>query len=289
MKFGAVEDVHRSPQRVVAEPPDPAHVGRPAAGREARPLDEVAAGTQRVDEALDLARVHAAVGVDHHDVLTTRRGESGAQRGALAGLLLEDDADVGPHGARDLHGPVGRPAVDEDDLIGDLRQALEHPRHVAFLVERRDHHAHAGADHRVRLRRCERVGRGVENGVFPQHPACLLCVGGAPREGSGGALGTATLVYAPVRRKLDNGRHVVDRCQLLGSSCVYPAREFTRRSQETADDADGRAVRGQHAARGIDVKPCPPGSPADERGDPGPPARRTPRRPSSGCPGSTAR
>ena len=62
-------------------------VGAAAAGQEARPLGEVGAGLQRLDEARDLGGIGRAVGVEHHDDVAGDRGEAGAQRVALAAAV----------------------------------------------------------------------------------------------------------------------------------------------------------------------------------------------------------
>ena len=106
----------------------------------ARALDEVGAVLERVDEAVHLARIGAAVGVDHHDDLARGRREAGAQRGALAAVELVHDDDVRTRAAREdsVRRSTGRRRGPARDPLG---QILDHPQQAALLVQRRDHNA----------------------------------------------------------------------------------------------------------------------------------------------------
>ena len=97
------------------------------AGQEARAVDHVGAVLQeRAHQAGVVARVVLQVGVLEDDQVAGGRGDAGADRGALALVLLVlDVADavrvLGGELAQDLAGAVLRAVVDDDDL--DLADA----------------------------------------------------------------------------------------------------------------------------------------------------------------------
>src|SRR4051812_9565581 len=116
---------HQHPQAPVAKPAERAHVGSPAALEEAGPLGEIGAGEKRPDEGGDLLRQGGAVGVQGDDDVAARGAPSSLEGGALAADEVLDDAELRDQGARELHGPVDREAVDEDNLVDPARNARQ--------------------------------------------------------------------------------------------------------------------------------------------------------------------
>jgi len=139
---GAEERVGEQVQREVAGPAHRRDVGAAAPGDEARALGEVRAVEQHVHERGDLARIGRAVGVEHHDDVAAAGGEPAGERVALALAGLAHHVHVGAKPAGHLHGAVDGVAVDQDDLVDVARQAREHVRQVAGLVQGRNDHAH---------------------------------------------------------------------------------------------------------------------------------------------------
>ena len=121
------EHVRQQRQALVADRvPEVQHPVRPAR-QEPRAVDDVGdVGCQRLDEVVVLGRVVLEVGVlDEHELGGGER-EAGAQRRALAlVVVVEHDADtlVG-HTDEQVAGAVGRAIVDDEDL-GDPRR-FEH-------------------------------------------------------------------------------------------------------------------------------------------------------------------
>ena len=166
-----VEQVDQAAQAEVAEQPSRRQVGR-AAGRPGA-LHEVVALVDGPHVALDLGRIHAAVGVDHDDDLAGGPGEPGPQCHALALAEFRDDHDVRAECPGHLDGAVLGPAVDHDDLLDPGRHPLQHPADVGFLVQRGDHQADRRGPEEVR-----RVGElrdlGFERQVAPQGSGTVL-------------------------------------------------------------------------------------------------------------------
>ena len=104
-------------------------VGGAAAAHVARALDEVGAVLEGADKAVHLARVGAAVRVDHHDDLARCRREPGTQRGALAPaeLVHDDDVGAGPAG-EDARGVGRSPSTRTTSVTHSGRCSSTHSR-----------------------------------------------------------------------------------------------------------------------------------------------------------------
>ena len=97
------------------------------------PHDQLGTAVELADEARDLLEVVREIGVDHHDVVATRRREAGEVGAAVAAPRLVDDPGAGEAG-EDAAAVVGA-VVDDDHL------AVE-----AVLVEDALRRVHALAD-----------------------------------------------------------------------------------------------------------------------------------------------
>jgi hypothetical protein len=63
---------------------------------------------------LDLERVHAPIGVEHHDIVARRRGKASSKRRALARPLVVHDDSIWPKGQHDVDGAIRRASIHDD-------------------------------------------------------------------------------------------------------------------------------------------------------------------------------
>jgi hypothetical protein len=104
---GLVEEIGQVQQEAVADVTEPRDVGGGGARHEPRAFDEVVSTGDQRNVAGDLAWMHAAVRIQHHDDVSSRCGEPRLERCALAARFLVDHDDVGTCLRRRLHRPVG--------------------------------------------------------------------------------------------------------------------------------------------------------------------------------------
>src|SRR3990172_2838174 len=130
---GAVEDVADGGDGAVAEAPVQRLIGE--AGGTARPLGEVVAQEQRLQEAWDLLRVRLAVRVQGDDDVAAGLGDAVAQGIALAEPRLLQYPHLRPQPSRQLPRSVCRVPVDENDLVDPGRYPSQDVREGLPLVQ----------------------------------------------------------------------------------------------------------------------------------------------------------
>src|SRR5688500_7314363 len=100
-----------------------------------------------MDEVRDLCRISGAVRVEHHQDVTGRSIESGAERGSLAATLLHDHTDVGDQRPRDLNRPIGGTAVYENNLVHEVRDSGQDVAEISLFIEGWNNDRNRGSGH----------------------------------------------------------------------------------------------------------------------------------------------
>ena len=111
------QPAHEGQHRVAEVPVEPWHRLISNAALEAVAHDEVRALAKLRDEAVELCEVIGVVAVTHDHIAAARRGDAGAERGAVAARRDLDDAR--PERPRDVAARIRRAVVGDDHLAGN--------------------------------------------------------------------------------------------------------------------------------------------------------------------------
>ena len=101
----------------IAEPAEPRQVLRRTTGHHARAFDVIEADLDKLDEAADFSRVHAAICIQRDDNVTLGAEEALAQSVSLASPCLMDNSDLGQFPLCDGHSLIDGEPIDENHLV----------------------------------------------------------------------------------------------------------------------------------------------------------------------------